>query len=126
MRALSSVAKPILRADYRPPAFDIPNCKLSFDVFEEHTSVLSEFELERLPWVPTDVLALDGDACLELQSIHVNGALLTAANGDYELKHGGAQLVIPVRVLFGSATDVAKVAIRTKLRPAANTQLSGL
>lgn len=124
-RLLSSASpsQPVYRADYRPPAYEIPTVSLSFDLYDDHTVVVSEFTLERLPWLASDAVCLDGDPTVVLVSLSANGVSL---DGKYSLLESGRLLSIPVSSLFNGDSDSVTLRVVTRVEPQNNTQLSGL
>lgn len=103
-------------ADYAPPAWRIHHAELTFDLDIEATEV--EARLHLVPDPETGArtpLRLDGEA-LELLSITIDGAAL--GRGAYRVDAHG--LTIP------GLTRACVVETRVRIRPAANTQLSGL
>lgn len=107
-------ARNILREDYRPPAWLVPNVRLYFALGLERTRVSAVLEVIRNPGTSADaVLRLNGDG-IEPLEVLVDGK--QANNWRME----GAELLV---TLPGEAHEVA---ITTEIAPAANSQLMGL
>lgn len=117
----ASAASPLARADYRPPTFEVPSVSLTFDLFDDHADVTSEFVVERLPWFTPAPLQLDGDPTVALVSLSINGVPCT----QYTVSNSGHKLAIPHEVAFAGG-DAATVRIVTRVKPQENLQLSGL
>ncbi|MBI1402861.1 MAG: aminopeptidase N [Porphyrobacter sp.] len=103
----------ILRENYRPFGWLVPEVKLDFDLGITRTRVRSELTVQRNAKAErTDTIRLNGDG-LKPISVHVDGAA-----ADWHMD--GADLIVPLR------EDAHLVAIETEIDPAANTQLMGL
>jgi aminopeptidase N len=112
--ALHAIAQPaaIRRADYRPPAWTVPDIALDFDLDPAATIVTTRLTVARNG--PHDEpLRLDGEA-LELLSVCVDG---TAIN---DWRMDGEQLVIEL------PGDSHTVETKVRIAPDRNTQLMGL
>ncbi|MCY1670619.1 aminopeptidase N [Novosphingobium sp. SL115] len=104
----------IHRADYRPPAWLVPEIALDFALSLDATRVQSTLKVQKNPAATeTSQLRLNGDG-LEAKAVTVDGQ----PHNDWHMD--GADLVID---LPGSAHDLG---IETLIDPTANTQLSGL
>lgn len=104
----------IHRADYRPPAWLVPEIALDFALSLDATRVHSTLKVRKNPAATeTSQLRLNGDG-LEAKAVTVDGQ----PHNDWHMD--GADLVID---LPGSAHEVG---IETLIDPTANTQLSGL
>ena len=103
--------KVILRADYQPPEWLVPEVKLAFTLGVDATRVVAMLKVQRNGADQT--LRLNGDG-LTAQTVLIDGVPCNAWRMD------GADLLID---LPGAAHEVT---ISTQLNPAANSQLMGL
>jgi aminopeptidase N len=105
------------RKDYRPPPYLIESVDLSFDLDPEATLVRARMQIRRSSaWSDApEPLALHGER-LELLELRIDGRELAA--GEYQ--HGEELLTLPT---FGESGTVETL---VKIRPAGNTELSGL
>ncbi|HMP57623.1 MAG TPA: aminopeptidase N, partial [Novosphingobium sp.] len=104
----------IQRADYRPPAWLVPEIALDFDLGIERTQVTARLSLRRNADASgSEPIRLNGDG-IEPLSVLLDGA--PAPGWAME----GADLVIPC------AADSVSLEIVTQVDPAANSQLMGL
>jgi aminopeptidase N len=103
----------IQRADYRPPAWLVPDIALDFLLDLSATQVTATLDVERNPAGDGGPLRLNGDG-LVAQSVAVDGEPHSAWRME------GDDLVVD---LPGEAHQVT---IETTIDPTANTQLSGL
>ncbi|MGE5722482.1 MAG: aminopeptidase N, partial [Sphingomonadales bacterium] len=101
---------PIKRADYRPPAWLVPEIRLEVELDPQRTIVRARLEVERNGG-GNEPLRLHGEA-LELLSVTVNGGV-----ADHEYADG----VLTIPLAEHRATIETEVAIV----PAANSQLMG-
>jgi aminopeptidase N len=101
-------------ADYRPPAWRVPDIELAFDLDEAKTQVTSRLRVER-NGDHDEPLVLDGEG-LALISLSVDGKRLDPADYHY----ANDKLTI---ALAGRAHEVESV---VEISPIANTQLMGL
>jgi len=101
-------------ADYRPPAWSVPQIELSFDLDERLTRVTSRLTVAR-NGDHREPLVLDGEG-LRLVSLKVDGR--TMGIGDYV--HADDRLTL---ALSGQGHVVESV---VEISPVANTQLMGL
>jgi len=106
----------VFRLDYTPPAYLVDNVEIAFDLDAATTLVSTRSVLRRNPLSGDSTLQLLGEQ-LELVSLRMNGALLTA-NQDYLLD--AAQLRI-----LNAPTNVT-LEIVTRIHPAKNTSLMGV
>jgi aminopeptidase N len=103
----------ILREDYRPFGWLLPEVKLDFDLGITRTRVRAELTVQRNARADrADVIRLNGDG-LKPVSVTVDGAAT-----DWSMD--GADLMVP---LHG---DSHLIVVETEIDPAANTQLMGL
>lgn len=105
-------------SDYRPTDFAIETVSMTFRLAGANTEVVSTMSLRRRDGVSADApLVLDGDA-LELVSLAIDGEAAESQRYD----------VSPDRLTIHDlpANGTFAVTVRTKLDPAANTQLMGL
>jgi len=116
-----STPQPILRKDYRPPAFVVDDVRLELEL-GERTTVHAVLAMRRNPAAdPRDAgrpLALDGQR-LELLEVRLDGRALGA--GEYELDE--ERLVVPAVPRHGTPF---RLETRVAIRPGENTELSGL
>ncbi len=104
----------ILREDYRPPAWLVPEVTLDFALGVEETRVSARLQVRRNPAGGGDeTLRLNGDG-ITAQSVKVDGAVCS------DWRMDGADLLID---LPGAAHEIT---IETALNPGANSQLMGL
>lgn len=103
--------KVILRGDYQPPEWLVPEVKLAFTLGVDATRVVAMLKVQRNGADQT--LRLNGDG-LTAQTVLIDGVPCNAWRMD------GADLLID---LPGAAHEVT---ISTQLNPAANSQLMGL
>ena len=102
-------------ADYRAPAWRIPQAELQFELDPAATIVAARLCLSPDPAQPGQPLELDGEG-LELLEITLDGQPLAPGRYDYD----GHRLV--VRGLSGDC----ELATRVRIHPADNTRLEGL
>jgi aminopeptidase N len=106
----------IVRQDYQPFPFQIPEVRLDFDLDAQITWVRSTLTVQRRKDVAhTPDLILDGED-LTLISVHLNGMALTEV--DYQLS--GFSLIIH------NMPDVATLEVVSTCLPSKNTSLMGL
>ena len=98
--------------DYTPPTFAVRRVALDIRVFDDHTLVSSELEVERQSAGDLQLLGRD----LKLQSIRVDGELLSSEQ--YQLD--SEQLIL------SHLGDKATISIDVLIHPETNTQLEGL
>ena len=103
--------KVILRADYQPPEWLVPEVKLAFNLDLAETRVVAMLKVQRNR--DSQTLRLNGDG-LTAQTVLVDGVPSNSWRMD------GADLLID---LPGAAHEVT---VATTLNPAANSQLMGL
>ncbi|KPF54326.1 MULTISPECIES: aminopeptidase N [Novosphingobium] len=103
----------IQRADYRPPAWLVPDIALDFLLDLAATQVTATLDVERNAAGDGGPLRLNGDG-LVAQSVSVDGEPHSAWTMD------GDDLVVEL------PGDAHQVTIETTIDPTANTQLSGL
>ncbi|MDO9487338.1 MAG: hypothetical protein Q7J32_03115 [Sphingomonadaceae bacterium] len=101
-------------ADYRPPAWTVPQIELAFDLDDRLTRVTSRLTVER-NGAHQDPLVLDGEG-LRLVSLKVDGR--TMGIGDYVYADDRLTLA-----LSGQGHVVESI---VEISPVANTQLMGL
>ncbi|MBB4152466.1 aminopeptidase N [Sphingomonas jinjuensis] len=112
--ALHAIAQPaaIRRADYRPPAWAVPDIALDFDLDPAATIVTARLTVAR-NGVADEPLRLDGEA-LELLTVSVDGIAID----DWRME--GDQLVIDL------PGDAHTIETKVRIAPDRNTQLMGL
>ena len=110
--ALAPSATPaiIRREDYTPPAWQVPEVALEFDLASERTRVRTTLQVERVE--PGKPLQLNAEG-LTILSVAVDGS-------SAEYTYADDLLTVPV------SSDVAVVTTEVEISPAANTQLMGL
>jgi aminopeptidase N len=105
----------ILRSDYRPPEWLVPQVSLDVALDAQNTHVRATLNVER-HGAHEHPIRLNGDA-LTLVEVRVDGAVLDA--GGWTRDEGGA-LVIPL------GGDAHVIETLVEISPAANTKLMGL
>ena len=116
---MNIAANPVVEAnqtiylkDYQKPSFLVDSVELDIQVYDAHTQVSAKLVMQRQ--TAGDLVLLGRD--LELQSIRINGKLLT--DSDYELD--SEQLTI------SHAPDQLTLETVVIIHPESNTQLEGL
>jgi aminopeptidase N len=99
-------------ADYRPPHWLVHSIELEFDLDFDATTVRARLALERNPTNPSDRIRLDGEG-LELVSATLDGVPVTPV-----LDAAG--------IAFESQAMRCRIETVVRIRPEANTALSGL
>ena len=109
--------KPTLLKDYRPPAWLVPEIKLTFELDPERTRVKSELSLRRNPAAKElEPPKLNGER-MEFLGARVNGRELAA--GEYELSD--TELIIK-----NPPADEFILEVENVIAPVKNTALEGL
>ena len=103
------------RLDYTPPSHTIDTVDLQFDLDSKSTVVTNTITVKRLDNHATSIF-LHGEA-LQLQSIALNGDLLTQSR-DYVLSEHGLEVL--------TALDNFTLTIVNTIKPIENTSLEGL
>jgi len=111
--AIATPPAPILRQDYRPPAWLVPTLRLDCDLDAAETIVRARLEVVRNGEGP---LALDGDPGMRPRAVSIDGRAL----GEGEWRIEGEQLVIDL------PGDAHIVETEVAISPETNTQLMGL
>ena len=111
--AIATPPAPILRQDYRPPAWLVPTIRLDCDLDAAETIVRARLEVVRNGDGP---LALDGDPGMRPRAVSVDGRALS--EGEWRIE--GDQLVIDL------PGDAHVVETEVAISPETNTQLMGL
>ena len=106
--------KTIYLKDYKKPAFEIINCELLFDLFEEYTTVTNEMTIERIDDSTKDI-SLDA-VDLELQELWLN---------DLKLKETRYEIKNETLIVFNVPNEFT-LKIVNKIYPQKNTELEGL
>ena len=116
--AVATPPAPILRRDYRPPAWLVPTVRLDVDLDPAATRVRARLEIVRnaAPEAPRGPLALDGAPGMRPLAVHVDGRAL----GESEWSIEADQLLIDL------PGDAHVVETEVLLAPDKNTQLMGL
>ncbi len=103
----------ILREDYRPFGWLVPEVRLDFELGLTRTRVRAELTVQRNARADhADTIRLNGD------SLEPLGVLVDGAPADWRMD--GADLIVPLR------EDSHLIVIETAIDPSANTQLMGL
>ncbi len=113
---MPAARSPVLRSDYRPPAFRVEWISLCFDLAIESTEVEAQLQVRRSPQAPAAPLRLDGER-LQLLSIKLDGRELK--DSEFRIDESGLSL-------NGGQADSFVLTIRTRVRPESNSELSGL
>ncbi|MDR3537727.1 MAG: aminopeptidase N [Acetobacteraceae bacterium] len=114
--ATAIAPRPVLLAEYQPPAFLVDSVALGFVLDEHAARVTARLALRRNPAAPPNApLHLDGEA-LTLVRIALDGRELTPVA--YRLEPGA--------LVIDTLPDSAILEIETRIDPAANSELSGL
>lgn len=114
--SMTSAARTIRLADYRPPEFLVDTVTLTLRLAAETTTVIAHLHIRRAPGAPDGAsLVLDGEA-LDLRAIRLDGADL--APDRYRLDTDHLTILDP--------PDAFTLETTTLINPASNTTLSGL
>src|SRR5882762_1201014 len=113
---MPAARSPVLRSDYRAPAFRVEWISLCFDLAIESTEVEAQLQVRRSPQAPAAPLRLDGER-LQLLSIKLDGRELK--DSEFRIDESGLSL-------DGGQADSFVLTIRTRVRPESNSELSGL
>ncbi len=113
---IPAARSPVLRSDYRSPAFRVEWISLCFDLAIESTEVEAQLQVRRSPQAPAAPLRLDGER-LQLLSIKLDGRELK--DSEFRIDESGLSL-------NGGQADSFVLTIRTRVRPESNSELSGL
>jgi len=105
---------PVLRKDYRPPAWLVDKVSLNLDLDMHSTRVRSRLSVRRNPAGPNEPLLLDG-AGLTTHRVEVNGR-----PADYTIQSDKKTLRVD------SVPEQAEIAIEVTISPDSNTALEGL
>lgn len=111
--------------DYRPPAFTIETTELSFDLHEDHASVISQLLFKRNEQQTdgtADTLILHGQM-LVLEKLLLNGIELGV---DQYLLDDETLTIPELSALLSGAVDEFKFECHTRIEPQKNTALEGL
>ncbi len=101
--------------DYKAPAFELEQVKLTFRLFEDGATVLSVLDFKRSIGSDEEVLYLHGED-LELRSIRINNQVLTSE--DYQVDSEGLTIShVPVKFTLECETWI---------KPQDNKRLEGL
>jgi aminopeptidase N len=111
--AIATPPAPILRQDYRPPAWAVPTIRLDCDLDAAETIIRARLEVVRNGDGP---LALDGDPGMRPRAVAVDGRAL----GEGEWRVEDDQLVIDL------PGDAHIIETEVAISPETNTQLMGL
>jgi aminopeptidase N len=101
--------------DYKPSSWQIHSANLLFDLYDDHALVHARLELSPRPGQPPTELRLVGEA-LDLVSVAVDGAV--APSGSWRVEQG--------ELILNGLRGEHVVETVSRIRPAANTELSGL
>ena len=116
--ALAIPPAPILRRDYRPPAWAVPTIHLDVDLDPAATRVRARLDVTRNPAAeaPRDALALDGAPGMRPLSVAVDGRAL--GDGDWR--------IVDDQLLIDLPGDAHVIETEVLIAPDKNTQLMGL
>ncbi len=103
----------IRRADYRPPAWLVPEVALDFTLDLDATTVVSDLLVRRNPDAEPDKLRLAGDG-IAARTVLIDGRESNAWRMD------GSDLLIEL------TGEEHRISVETAINPAANSQLMGL
>jgi aminopeptidase N len=121
----NSSARTTYLKDYRPPAFTIEATDLSFDLYEDHASVISKLLFKRNPQedaASADTLILQGQM-LVLENLLLNGRKLTA---DQYLVDDETLTIPGLSVILSGAVEEFDFECHVRIEPQNNTALEGL
>jgi len=106
------------RLQHQPPLYFIEIVDLCFDLFDDYTNVTSRMTLRRNPDANADanVLVLNGDSGISLESISLDGELLSADRYQVDQEH----------LIIQNLPEQTILEIKNKIYPHKNTALSGL
>lgn len=103
----------ILREDYQPFAWAVPETNLVFELGLTHTRITATLLIERNPKAaPSQELRLNGDG--------LSAVLVRLDGGDADWRMDGPDLIVT------APGDAHRLEIITEIDPSANTQLMGL
>lgn len=108
--------------DYRPPSFNIASTDLTFDLYEDHATVVSRLQFKSNSANQSDSLQLHGQL-LQLEKILLNGKLLQPE----QYIEDDESLTIPnLSKLLGQSANEFSFECHTRIEPQNNTALEGL
>ncbi|NEZ03054.1 aminopeptidase N [Wenzhouxiangella sp. XN201] len=105
---------PVLRQEYRPPAWWVDHVELDFDLDAAETRVISRISVRRNPEVDSEPLTLSG-ANLDTRRVEIDGESVP-----FEERSGDEALVVE------NVPDRAVVTVEVLIHPDRNTALEGL
>jgi aminopeptidase N len=105
---------PVLRQEYRPPAWWVDHVELDFDLDAAETRVVSRISVRRNPEVESEPLTLSG-ASLDTRRVEIDGESVP-----FEERSGDEALVVE------NVPDRAVVTVEVLIHPDRNTALEGL
>ncbi len=105
---------PVLRQEYRPPAWWVDHVELDFDLDAAETRVTSRMSVRRNPDASTEPLTLSG-AGLETKRVEIDGE-----PAQFEERAGEETLIVE------NVPERAEVSIEVAIHPDRNTALEGL
>lgn len=108
--------------DYRPPPFTIETTDLSFDLYEDHATVVSKLLFKRNGAAEEDSLCLDGQL-LQLERVLIDGKELEP---EQYLKDDESLTIPELSKLLGSSFQEFQFECHTRIEPQNNTALEGL
>jgi len=116
--ALATPPAPVLRLDYRPPAWLVPSISLDVDLDAARTVVRARLEVARnkAEGAPHGPLALDAAAGMRPLAVSVDGRAL--GEGEWRIEHDQLLIDLP--------GDAHAIETEVAISPEKNTQLMGL
>jgi aminopeptidase N len=116
--AIATPPAPVLRIDYRPPAWLVPTLRLELDLAPAQTIVRARLEVVRntADDAPRGALTLDGGPGMRPNAVKIDGRLL--AEDAWRMEEN--------RLLVDLPGDAHVVETEVTLNPEKNTQLMGL
>jgi len=108
--------------DYRPPPFTIETTDLSFDLYEDHATVVSKLLFKRNGAAEEDSLCLDGQL-LQLERVLIDGKELEP---EQYLKDDESLTIPELSKLLGPSFQEFRFECHTRIEPQNNTALEGL
>ncbi len=116
--AIANSPAPVLRLDYRPPAWLVPAIRLDCDLAAAETIVRARLEVSRndAEGAPDGPLALDGGPGMRPRVVAVDGR--TLAEGEWRIEDNRLLIELP------GATHIIETEVA--ISPEKNTQLMGL
>ncbi len=114
---MSQEQKTYYLKDYRPPAYRVEHCSLTFDLHDDHTDVHSVLSLSRHPDPDAESELVLNAEKMEIVSLAMDGATLQ----NEQWVHDGEELRIHLDL-----PDQFKLQVHNRIEPQKNTSLNGL